>query len=114
MLHEECSAFDVGALMLGIGTPSARWRAGGLDTEGEVGRLHSLYHRSTSVRTGRCTRLWCVANPVLPLCPVSQVTVETEELRFNTGIAAMMEFVNGATKSWGNRPRAALEVGAGE
>ena len=29
-------------------------------------------------------------------------------MRFNTGIAAMMEFVNGATK-WGDRPRAALE-----
>ena len=29
-------------------------------------------------------------------------------MRFNTGIAAMMEFVNGATK-WENRPRAALE-----
>lgn len=29
-------------------------------------------------------------------------------MRFNTGISAMMEFVNGATK-WGGRPRAALE-----
>ena len=29
-------------------------------------------------------------------------------MRFNTGISAMMEFVNGATK-WANRPRAALE-----
>ena len=29
-------------------------------------------------------------------------------MRFNTGISAMMEFVNGATK-WPNRPRAALE-----
>jgi leucyl-tRNA synthetase len=36
------------------------------------------------------------------------VTEETEELRFNTGISAMMEFVNGALK-WDNRPRAALE-----
>lgn len=39
---------------------------------------------------------------------IKRVTEETEELRFNTGIAAMMEFVNGATK-WGTRPRAALE-----
>ena len=29
-------------------------------------------------------------------------------MRFNTGIAAMMEFVNGATK-WADRPRAALQ-----
>ena len=29
-------------------------------------------------------------------------------MRFNTGIAAMMEFVNGAYK-WEHRPRAALE-----
>ena len=29
-------------------------------------------------------------------------------MRFNTGISAMMEFVNGATK-WPDRPRAALE-----
>ena len=38
----------------------------------------------------------------------AQVTEETEAMRFNTGISAMMEFVNGATK-WPNRPRAALE-----
>lgn len=37
-----------------------------------------------------------------------QVTTETEELRYNTAIAAMMEFVNGVLK-WGDRPRAALE-----
>jgi hypothetical protein len=43
-----------------------------------------------------------------------QVSTETEEMRFNAGIAAMMEFVNGVTKSWGNRPRKALEVGAVE
>lgn len=36
------------------------------------------------------------------------MTVETEELRFNTGISAMMEFVNAVYK-WPNRPRAALE-----
>ena len=29
-------------------------------------------------------------------------------MRFNTGISAMMEFVNGATK-WPDRPRAVLE-----
>lgn len=40
-----------------------------------------------------------------------QVSTETEEMRFNTAIAAMMEFVNGVTKSWTNRPRKALEVG---
>ena len=39
---------------------------------------------------------------------IAKVTVETEELRFNTGIAAMMEFMN-ATKKWDTRPRAALE-----
>ena len=37
-----------------------------------------------------------------------QVTEETSGMRFNTGIAAMMEFVNGAYK-WENRPKAALE-----
>ena len=37
-----------------------------------------------------------------------QVTEETINMRFNTGIAAMMEFVNGAYK-WEDRPRAALE-----
>ncbi|KAG2500715.1 hypothetical protein HYH03_001480 [Edaphochlamys debaryana] len=40
---------------------------------------------------------------------IKKVTTETEELRFNTGIASMMEFVNGATKDWKNRPRAAME-----
>jgi leucyl-tRNA synthetase len=30
------------------------------------------------------------------------VTTETEELRFNTAIAAMMEFINGVYK-WDNR-----------
>jgi leucyl-tRNA synthetase len=43
----------------------------------------------------------------LPAC-LRQVTEETEEMRFNTGLAAMMEFVNGAYK-WEARPRAALE-----
>jgi leucyl-tRNA synthetase len=36
------------------------------------------------------------------------VTTETEELRYNTAIAAMMEFVNGVQK-WDTKPRAALE-----
>lgn len=36
-----------------------------------------------------------------------QVTEETEALRFNTGIAAMMEFVNGANK-WDSTPRQAV------
>ncbi|KAI3433717.1 hypothetical protein D9Q98_003525 [Chlorella vulgaris] len=39
---------------------------------------------------------------------IKKVTEETEEMRFNTGLAAMMEFVNGAYK-WEARPRAALE-----
>ena len=39
---------------------------------------------------------------------VLQVTEETSSMRFNTGIAAMMEFVNGAYK-WEQRPRQALE-----
>jgi leucyl-tRNA synthetase len=34
--------------------------------------------------------------------------VDTEEMRFNTAIAAMMEFVNAATK-WDSCPRAVLE-----
>ncbi len=37
-----------------------------------------------------------------------QVTEETEALRFNTGIAAMMEFVNAATKWPAPRPVGAL------
>ncbi|MEW5300771.1 MAG: hypothetical protein WDW36_003677 [Sanguina aurantia] len=40
---------------------------------------------------------------------IKKVTTETEEMRFNTGISAMMEFVNTVTK-WGPRkPREALE-----
>ncbi len=39
----------------------------------------------------------------------AQVTEETEALRFNTGISAMMEFVNGVFKWEGPPPRAALE-----
>jgi hypothetical protein len=35
-------------------------------------------------------------------CTLLQVTTETEELRFNTAIAAMMEFINGVYK-WDNR-----------
>ena len=44
----------------------------------------------------------------LKLCTTLQVTEETSSMRFNTGIAAMMEFVNGAYK-WEERPLAALE-----
>ncbi|GAX76478.1 hypothetical protein CEUSTIGMA_g3923.t1 [Chlamydomonas eustigma] len=40
---------------------------------------------------------------------IKKVTTEIEEMRFNTGISAMMEFINGVTKDWPNRPRAALE-----
>ena len=39
---------------------------------------------------------------------IAKVTEDTEELRFNTAIASMMEFMN-ATKKWDNKPRAALE-----
>lgn len=39
---------------------------------------------------------------------IKKVTEETSSMRFNTGIAAMMEFVNGAYK-WEQRPKAALE-----
>lgn len=39
---------------------------------------------------------------------IDKVTIDTEELRFNTAIAGMMEFMND-TKKWPNRPRAALE-----
>ncbi|KAI8470252.1 MAG: hypothetical protein J3K34DRAFT_262668 [Monoraphidium minutum] len=38
---------------------------------------------------------------------IKKVTTETEEMRFNTAIAAMMEFINGVYK-WDKRPRAAL------
>jgi leucyl-tRNA synthetase len=38
---------------------------------------------------------------------IARVTEETEALRFNTAISAMMEFVNAAYK-WESRPRAAL------
>jgi len=44
----------------------------------------------------------------VPCFHLEQVTEETEAMRFNTGISAMMEFVNAATK-WPDRPRAALE-----
>lgn len=37
-----------------------------------------------------------------------QVTEETEEMRFNTGISALMEFVNGAFK-WEQVPHSVLE-----
>lgn len=36
---------------------------------------------------------------LLPACHL-QVTEETEEMRFNTGLAAMMEFVNGGAPSF--------------
>jgi leucyl-tRNA synthetase len=39
---------------------------------------------------------------------IAKVTADTEALRFNTAIAAMMEFMN-ATKKWEGRPRRALE-----
>ena len=39
---------------------------------------------------------------------VAKVTEETEGMRFNTAIAAMMEFVNAATK-WDEKPRKTLE-----
>jgi len=39
---------------------------------------------------------------------IQKVTVETEAMRFNTAISAMMEFVNAATK-WGSAPRELLE-----
>jgi len=39
---------------------------------------------------------------------IQKVTTETEEMRFNTGISAMMEFVNAATK-WGGAPKEVLE-----
>ena len=38
---------------------------------------------------------------------IKKVTEETEEMRFNTAIAAMMEFINGAYK-WETRPKEAL------
>ncbi|QDZ26111.1 leucine--tRNA ligase [Chloropicon primus] len=39
---------------------------------------------------------------------IKKVTVDTEELRFNTAISAMMEFMNEATK-WETKPREACE-----
>jgi len=58
-----------------------------------------------------CSRLLLLTLAAL-LCDSTglllQVTEETSSMRFNTGIAAMMEFVNGAYK-WEQRPRQALE-----
>lgn len=42
------------------------------------------------------------------LSALLQVTEETEELRFNTGISALMEFVNAAFK-WEQVPKQILE-----
>lgn len=42
-------------------------------------------------------------------CCAVQVTEDTEEMRFNTAIAGMMEFVNGAQKWEGKPPKAAVE-----
>ena len=39
---------------------------------------------------------------------IKKVSLETEEMRYNTAIAAMMEYVNAATK-WDSRPRKAME-----
>ena len=39
---------------------------------------------------------------------IAKVTEETENMRFNTAIAAMMEFTNAATK-WERRPKVILE-----
>ncbi len=39
----------------------------------------------------------------------AQVTEDTEEMRFNTAISGMMEFVNGAQKWKGLPPRAGVE-----
>ena len=41
---------------------------------------------------------------------IRRVTDETDALRFNTAISAMMEFVNGATKWEAPRPRSALRT----
>jgi hypothetical protein len=39
---------------------------------------------------------------------IAKVTADTDALRFNTAISAMMEFLN-STKKWENKPREALE-----
>lgn len=39
---------------------------------------------------------------------IKRVSLETEEMRYNTAIAAMMEYVNAATK-WDSRPQKAME-----
>ena len=49
-----------------------------------------------------------MAHHVIGVTLAMQVTEETSNMRFNTGISAMMEFINGAYK-WDERPRAALE-----
>lgn len=38
---------------------------------------------------------------------IKKVTIETEEMRYNTAISAMMEFVNAVTK-WDSKPRAVM------
>lgn len=52
-----------------------------------------------------------ILHPMYINCKFSfalQVTEDTEGLRFNTAISAMMEFVNGAFK-WGSLPRSVAE-----
>ena len=60
----------------------------------------------TAIFVSRVTHCPAFHPAHLPAPPL-QVTEETDEMRFNTALAAMMEFVNGAYK-WEARPREAL------
>ena len=70
----------------------------------EVGGSTGSSHGSPTVSEGEPTVEQLRA---LHAC-IKKVTEEVEEMRFNTALAAMMEYVNAATK-WDHRPRGVLE-----
>ncbi len=67
--------------------------------------LHSTIKRVTGATMARfCVRAWWTPTDISGLL----CAADTEEMRFNTAISAMMEFVNAATK-WDTCPRTVLE-----
>lgn len=66
-----------------------------VDIKGPQTVISAMFGISYAATKSSCVFIW-------------QVTEETSSMRFNTGIAAMMGFVNGAYK-WEQRPRRALE-----
>ena len=82
------------------------------DVSPSKGQLRLLHATIKRVRVA-----WCICPAISPACEARidkiqasalQVTEETEELRFNTAISAMMEFINGAYK-WDQVPRQAVQ-----